>query len=64
MFYISGVLLVLEIIEIMSSGESEIKTVAGHPKAQTVGGMRVTGRFFYMYKNLCVPNFGVRIFFL
>jgi len=28
----------------MSDTNSEIKTVAGHPKAQTVGGMRVTGK--------------------
>jgi len=30
----------------MSSGDNtaEIRTVAGHPKVQTVGGMRVTGK--------------------
>merc|ERR1711868_253420 len=28
----------------MSSAEAEISTVAGHPKAQTVGGMRVVGK--------------------
>jgi len=28
----------------MSSEDADIKTVAGHPKAQTVGGKRVSGK--------------------
>merc|ERR1711937_395668 len=34
----------LTVLKKMSSAEAEISTVAGHPKAQTVGGMRVVGK--------------------